>query len=414
MVRRSAARAEPYVLLGIYPNGLLQLNAPVIQEIDAWLAPTGRRVAIGGTFMDPEFPNPDWNVPAELNGAWNAGYIPFLNLTVERTSAQVANGQIDGAIATFAGHFATWASAGKRAFIAPFPEMNGDWTPYYDDPATFIRAYLRIKGIFNAALRQKNVPANAISWVFAPNGWSWVGDEFERFYPGHDEVDIVGFTAYNFAGCQVAAPWVRWETFDTAIKPYLDRMSVMAPGKPIFITQTGVLDKPVNGVGNKDEWLLDTYTRLAAYPRLRGILYFNYVSPPAANLPNCPIPDFRLRIPGTANWQGFKSAVANHSSNFGYWAPGSPEVRQIVFAPIPPRIFSDVAPVHPFAADDSQVDFSPWIHALYDSGVTAGCGTNPLRFCPIRLGHSRADVRFPAARDAWRDLHSSAGHRHRV
>ena len=60
-------------------------------------------------------------------------------------------------------------------------------------------------------------------------------------------MDIVGFTAYNFAGCQVAAPWVIWETFDTAFKPYLDRMSAMAPGKPLFITQTGVLDKPVNG-----------------------------------------------------------------------------------------------------------------------------------------------------------------------
>ena len=91
----------------------------MLQEVDAWLAPTGKRFAIAGDFMDPEFPNPDWNVPAELNAAWNAGYVPFVNLASGRTAAQIATGQIDGAIATWAGHFATWASAGRRAFIGP-------------------------------------------------------------------------------------------------------------------------------------------------------------------------------------------------------------------------------------------------------------------------------------------------------
>jgi hypothetical protein len=36
-------------------------------------------------------------------------------------------------------------------------------------------------------------------------------------------------------------------------------------------------------------------------------------------------------------------------------------------------IFSDVAVTSPFA---------PWIEQLYDEGVTGGCGTNPLRYCP--------------------------------
>lgn len=377
-----AAGAEPFVLLGLYPDGALQSVVSQIQEVDAWLAPVGKRVAIAGDFMDFEFPNPSFNVPAELDAAWNADYVPFINLSAHRTSTQIANGQIDAAISTWAGHFATWASVGKRAFLAPLPEMNGSWTPYYGNPADFIAAYRHIRALFAAALRAQNVPTSAISWVFAPNGWSLPGDEFERFYPGHDDVDVVGFSSYNYGGCPAAAPWLRWETFDTVFGPHLDRMSVMAPGKPIFITQTGVLDKPVNGVGDKDEWLQDSYTRLAAYPRLRGILYFNQVLPSDPNLPNCPNPDFRLHIPGTTRWQGFKNAVADPTSNFGYWAPGSAEMSQIVFAATAPLTFADVLPIHPFAAEAGEADFSSWIYALYRSGVTTGCDTNPLRFCP--------------------------------
>jgi hypothetical protein len=37
------------------------------------------------------------------------------------------------------------------------------------------------------------------------------------------------------------------------------------------------------------------------------------------------------------------------------------------------EIFSDVAASHPFCA---------WIHELYHHGVTSGCGSGPLRFCP--------------------------------
>src|SRR5262245_35752204 len=97
----TAVVAEPYVLLGVYPGGALQTEIDTLQEIDGWLASTGRRVAIAGDFMDLEFSNPSWNVPAELNAAWNAGYVPFVNLMSSRTSMAIANGQIDAAIATW-------------------------------------------------------------------------------------------------------------------------------------------------------------------------------------------------------------------------------------------------------------------------------------------------------------------------
>jgi hypothetical protein len=32
-------------------------------------------------------------------------------------------------------------------------------------------------------------------------------------------------------------------------------------------------------MGDRNQWLRDTYTRLAAFPALRGIVYFNLVLP---------------------------------------------------------------------------------------------------------------------------------------
>jgi hypothetical protein len=381
-VAPTAVSAEPFVFVGLYP-GALQNKISTIQDVDAWIAPTGKRVALAGTFMDWEFPNPGFNVPADLDSAWNAGYVPFVNFLSQRTLAEINSGAIDGAIATWARFFAAWAKPGKRAFLAPLAEMNGNWVSYYGKPADFIAAYRRVRQIFATALAAHNVPQNAISWVFVPNGWSQPGDEFERFYPGHNDVDVVAFSAYNYGGCPPDAPWLIWDTFDTAFKPLLDRMRATAPGKPIFIAQTGVLDKPVHGVGSKDQWLEDSFTQLAAYPGLRGIMYFELQLPSRPDLPNCPNPDFRLHLPGTDQWQGFKRALANPASNFGYWAPSSAEMQLIVFAPTVPQLFGDVFPIHPFAAEPGDVDFHSWIQKLAASGITTGCSVNPPLFCPL-------------------------------
>jgi len=48
-------------------------------------------------------------------------------------------------------------------------------------------------------------------------------------------------------------------------------------------------------------------------------------------------------------------------------------------------------PVEPLFADVSLGDwFAKWTHALWDDGYTAGCGTNPLIYCPL-YEHTRAE-----------------------
>lgn len=54
-------------------------------------------------------------------------------------------------------------------------------------------------------------------------------------------------------------------------------MIKMAPGKPIFITQTA--SSSITRLGEdaeaKDQWFRENYTHLAANPSVKGIMYFN-------------------------------------------------------------------------------------------------------------------------------------------
>jgi hypothetical protein len=300
-------------------------------------------------------------VVARLNILWNDGLVPFVNLKSQHTTTQIANGSADGPIRDWARQFALWAGTGqRRAFLAPLQEMNGNWNVYYGPPLPFKQAYRRIRQIFEDELVSQGVSHSAISWVFAPNGWSDAsrpGDKFENYYPGTDVVDIVSINGYNFGDVRSLAVW---DTFDTALKPYLDRLLPMAPGKPLFIAETGTVDKPAKGVGDKNQWLQELYTRVATYPRFRGILYLN-LSEIRDTLPACPGPvgaDYRLHVPGTNLWPGFWSTMAA-VQNYVYWAPDSPQMANVVFGRQPTQIFADVPTIHPFALEDGEVDFAP-------------------------------------------------------
>jgi hypothetical protein len=287
--------AEPGVLLGLYTSASLQVTAPEIGRVNAWLNQNGlkEKVAIAGTFMDIEFPNPEWNIPHDLDAAWDQGTVPFVNLAVgtaglgPRSAHDVASGAIDGAIRQWASIFAQWTQGGrKRAYIAPLQEMNANWVSYGLDPENYKLAFKRIQQIF----AEEGVPEGSVLWVFAPNGWSEPGQEFEKYYPGDDVVDVVGFSAFNFGAC--VASGEGWDTYEEAIEPYMDRMGAMAPEKPIFLAQTGTVEQG----GDKGSWLVDTFENLGQVKNFRGLIYFN-VSKEEAGAPSCNPVDWRVYDP---------------------------------------------------------------------------------------------------------------------
>jgi hypothetical protein len=287
--------AEPGVLIGMYTSASLQVTAYEIGQVEAWLSENGldQQIAIAGTFMDIEFPNPEWNIPHDLDAAWDQGAVPFVNLAVgtaglgPRSAYDVASGAIDDAIRQWASIFAQWTQGGRRwAYVAPLQEMNAGWVSYGLDPENYKLAFTRIQRIFV----EEGVPEGAVLWVFAPNGWSQPGHEFEKYYPGDEVVDVVGFSAFNFGAC--VASGEGWDPYEEAIHPYMERMEAMAPEKPIFLAQTG----SVKEGGDRGAWLVDTLENLAQVKNFRGLIYFN-VSKVEAGAPSCNPVDWRVYDP---------------------------------------------------------------------------------------------------------------------
>jgi hypothetical protein len=371
--RSSHAQAEPPVLLGIYSNGTFYDSSgpQEVQAINAWIGDPSKRLSIGATFSGLDHANPSFNVPVPLEGIWKAGLVPFVNISANRSAREIAQGAIDANLVAWADAFKTWVTqpGGRRAFLAPLQEMNGNWAPWGQDPVQFKLAYNRIRSI----LAQRGVPANTVRWVFAPNGWSPPGHEFERYYPGNANVDVVAISAYNFGACVWQFP--TWDTFATAMKPSLGRMRAMAPSKPIFIAQTG----SVSWGGDKNAWLDDTYTQLAAYPALRAILYYhlNQVS----GLPCDPV-EWRLYAPGAGVvFPGVRDAVLRPAAGFGHWAPTDGNWLDVAFTDGPRGLFDDVQPAHPFAGVPN-VFYYDAVRQLVAAGVTGGCSAAPPLFCP--------------------------------
>ena len=390
----------PPVLLGLYTSESLQVTSWEIENFDEWMQDEGldNGISIAGTYMDFEFHNPEFNVHKELDAAWDLGYTPFVNLTAyQRTAEQVANDpEFEQKLREWARAFAAWSDGGKkRAFLAPLQEMNGGWVRYGLDPENFKLGWLKIQQIF----AEEGVADDAVNWVFAPNAWSEDGHEFEGYYPGDSVVDSVAFSSMNFGACPDYATGEKWDTYELIIEQYLNRFHEMSPGKPIFLAQIGTVAVGPNGPNDalKNDWLQDTYTKLAAFPGLRGILYLNLVKA-EGTISNCRPVDWRIydKHAGLA-YDGFLKAV--DSPQFAYWSPESDEMTTIGFGRRN-GYYEDVWPAHPLSGVKDAWHYD-WVKALLDAGVAVGCSLEsyPVMgtdfyfeyFCPKRVV-TRADM----------------------
>jgi hypothetical protein len=375
------------LMFGAYTSVDLQTSVNELTSMDNWLTGNGASgVTFAGDFLSITW-NPGWNVEHELEAAWNNGFVPFINLMPSEsweniyfsancdTTADIAAGLCDSLLTTWIGDYKTWVNkgGGRFAFIAPLPEVNGNWITYASNGSTYINAFKRVRQLFEAA----GVTSDMVRWVFAPNGWNdpaYPWQAFENYYPGDAYVDVVAFSSYNYGGCPADSPWRIWDVFETALKPYLDRMRVMAPNKPIFISQTGTVnvpDDPSNPNETKSNWIKDTFGKLADYPNVRGIIYFNKVKA-ETTLPNCPAGADYVIYDGTTNGNNAGFLEIMKDSRLGKWAPGDSNWTTVPLTD------------EPFTFDDVANTYwaSSYIDRLYNAKITGGCTTSPLNYCP--------------------------------
>ncbi|MEW6503871.1 MAG: hypothetical protein AB1457_07890 [Chloroflexota bacterium] len=242
------------------------------------------------------------NFYGQLEALWEKGYVSFINISTEpsypwtdnkscpynASAKDIAEGKCDNAIDKMAELYKSWIDKGanRKAFIAPLPEMNGvtitngPWTSYGGDADNFKNAFARIQQRFES----KGVSKNMVWWVFAPNGWNdstLPQHAFEKYYPGHDLVDVLAFSSYNFGYCWKAyqSNSQGWYEFESVFKPYIDRFKKLAPSKPIIIAQTGVTAEDGNNIykylDKKNDWLENSYRKLAHEDSVLGVVYFD-------------------------------------------------------------------------------------------------------------------------------------------
>jgi len=380
------ADPDPYpVLVGLYPSGELYATVDEINTYDADFG--GEVFSLAGTFLDIE--SPDWLINAELAAAWNNGYVPFVNLgsaghdlvddgvDLTYTAEQIANGELDAELRNWAGLYKAWAEGlleDRRAFIAPLQESNGGYASYSGDPENFIKAYLRIQQIF----KEEGVPEDSVSWVYAPNGWhnATTGYPFEEGYPGDSAVDVVAFSSFNWGSC---FNFTVSEGFEEIYEPYLDRMRVMAPGKPIMIAEIGSVTQGLD----RGAWFTDTLTKIGNYPAVKGILYFSRLENPyltyEPGVKWCDEIDHRLEA-------GDKTTIINEGLTefqqvvtqppYGYWEHEGPEMAGIAFDR-PQATFDDVWPASTWS-EQSTIYYQSWVDRLASAGITGGCSTTTI------------------------------------
>lgn len=266
------------LLLGVYTDGYLGFQSSIDEEVTAIGEWSGKKISIVGTFIAFEDVSPESNIPGPLGRIWDSGYTPFVNIDARVGLRDINAGKIDSEIRRMARAFKQWRDQGlaknqnRKAFVAPFPEMNGDWVPYHGSPADFKTAYARIRNLFD-----EEGATSAVRWSFAPNGWSDPKSyQFEDYYPGDAVIEVNAFSGYNAGYCPSAA-WKQWSSPQDVYGIYIDRMRAMAPSKPIFIGQTATSGYTRFGysVPSKNAWLTDAYSYLANTYGIAGVIYFN-------------------------------------------------------------------------------------------------------------------------------------------
>ncbi len=229
-------------------------------DLDRLDAVAGRYPSFSQVFWTVEGPWPNGSVTRLLDSLDERGVTGIAEITVDDLKA-LNSGKLDGSLEAMAATIVRWLSqdSGRRILIAPLPEPNLVQHAWGADPDGFKAGYKRIRSAFIDAGAS---PAQA-RFVVSYSGWSNGGLLHEDFYPGDGVVDLVGFSQLNRND-----PWL---TYEKNFGWPIDQISAFAWTEPILVIQTGSV---VEG-RDRDAWMGEAFSRLAADDRVLGMVYFN-------------------------------------------------------------------------------------------------------------------------------------------
>lgn len=181
----------------------------------------------------------------------------------DRLFRDILKGAFDREIAAVCGEVAT---AGPGTMVRWGHEMEQPQARYpwaRKDPEGYKSAYRYF-------VERCRAEAPRAQFMWSPKGET----NLAGFYPGDAWVDLVGLSVYGLQ---------KWDhKFHKRDRSFAEVMAeryrrVARFGKPVVVAEFGV-------AGSEDyrrSWLVDSTTRLAKFPRLKAIVYFNAAEPAA-------------------------------------------------------------------------------------------------------------------------------------
>lgn len=140
--------------------------------------------------------------------------------------------------------------------------------------ADFAAAFRHVHDVVTAA------GGSNVVWVWDVEGVAT--PHWERLYrelwPGSASVDWIAWDPYNFASCRQRP----WQSFQRLVTPFYHWIESQPFGRrPLMLAELGTTGAPT-GHDTKQAWFAGISDSLAKFPAVKGLVYFDYPSPPAS------------------------------------------------------------------------------------------------------------------------------------
>lgn len=176
---------------------------------------------------------------------------------------EIPEGKHDPYIRSFASSLKSYGSPITLRFGH---EMNGNWYPWGNRAADYIKAYRYIVTFF------RNEGVSNVKWMWSINAENVPLSPIENvssFYPGDDVVDIVGLDGFNFGSTSSSG----WRSFKSIFYPSYIYLSSKY-SKPLIISEMSSSEVG----GDKASWVKSMFADLpATFSKINDIVWFNLI-----------------------------------------------------------------------------------------------------------------------------------------
>ena len=152
--------------------------------------------------------------------------------------------------------------------LRPMPEPNTPWyawsgTVNGNTPAAYVEAWKHVRKVVRSSGGKK------LRMLWAPYARSVPAtpeNALATYFPGADQVDLVGASAYNFG----ASGGLAWTDPDPLFEDAYRQISALSP-KPFWIAETG---STALG-GSREKWISKLSSLPISIPNLAGVVWFD-------------------------------------------------------------------------------------------------------------------------------------------